>query len=125
MEQKFFRCRHCGKIIGMLLNSDTPTICCGEEMEQLVANTSDGAIEKHVPIVTITGDSVDIIVGSVLHPMLPEHFIQWIYLATENGGQFKKLIPGVEPKASFIVKNDKPIAVYEYCNLHGLWKSQL
>jgi superoxide reductase len=125
MEQKFFYCKHCGKIIGMIFNPGTPTICCGEPMEQLVANTSDGAIEKHIPVVKVTGDAVEVTVGSVAHPMLSEHFIQWIYLATKNGGQRKELIPGVEPKAFFVVKDDKPLAVYAYCNLHGLWKADI
>lgn len=125
METKFFYCKHCGKVITMVVSAGTPTICCGEPMTELIANTSDGATEKHVPVVTITGDNVEVVIGSVAHPMLPEHFIQWIYLATENGGQIKKLIPGVEPKASFIVKNDKPLAVYEHCNLHGLWKAEI
>lgn len=125
MEPKFFYCKHCGKVITMVVNANTPTICCGEPMVELIANTSDGAIEKHVPIVTVIDDIVEVVVGSIAHPMFPEHFIQWIYLATENGGQLKKLIPGSEPKASFVVKKDKPFAVYEYCNLHGLWKADI
>lgn len=125
MATKFFYCKHCGKVVTMMVSPGTPTICCGEPMTELIANTSDGAIEKHVPVVTITDNIVEVVVGSVVHPMIPEHFIQWIYLDTQNGGQFKKLNSGDEPKASFIVKNDKPFAVYEYCNLHGLWKAEI
>lgn len=122
---KFYRCRHCGNLVGMIHASGAPMTCCGEEMQELVANTTDAALEKHVPAVTVEGDVVNVVVGSVEHPMLPEHYIQWIYLQTEHGSQRKCLQPGEAPKASFKVVDDKPVAVYEYCNLHGLWKKEL
>jgi superoxide reductase len=125
MEQKFFYCKHCGKIIGMIFDPGTPTICCGEPMQELIANTSDGAKEKHVPVVKVTGDTVEVTIGSVLHPMIPEHFIQWIYLQTKKGGQRKRLSPGEEPKAVFVLKDDEPVTAFEYCNLHGLWKADI
>ena len=92
--------------------------------EELVPNTTDAAGEKHVPVVTVDGDKVTVTVGSVEHPMLPAHFIQWILLETATGWQKKKLAPEVKPSATFIV-DSKVIAAYEYCNLHGLWKSEL
>lgn len=124
-EHKFYRCKHCGNIIGMIHNSGVPVVCCGEEMEELVANTVDAAKEKHVPAVSIVGNTVKVEVGSVPHPMEEKHYIQWIYLQTEHGGQRKCLNPGDEPAAVFALDNDEVIAVYEYCNLHGLWKTEL
>jgi superoxide reductase len=124
-ETRFYRCEHCGNIIGMIHSSGVPVVCCGEPMKLMEANTVDASKEKHVPVVTVEGDTVIVAVGSAPHPMVPEHFIQWIYLQTERGGQRKALKPGEEPKATFVVKDDKLVAAYEYCNLHGLWKTQL
>lgn len=123
--QKFFRCKHCGNLIGMIHDSGAPLTCCGEEMQELVANTTDAATEKHVPIVTVDGDTVHVAVGSVEHPMTEAHYIQWIYLKTEKGGQRKCLTPSDKPYASFKLVDDKPVAAYEYCNLHGLWAAEL
>ena len=95
-------------------------------MTELVANTEEASVEKHLPVVEVTGNEVKVAVGSALHPMEESHYISFIYLETANGGQFKKLKAGDEPKASFsIATGDKPIAVYEYCNLHGLWKTPI
>ena len=96
-----------------------------ENLKNLKANTTDAAVEKHVPVVTQEGNKITVAVSSVEHPMLPEHFIQWIYVETENGGLFKELKPGEAPAATFALGDDKPVAVYEYCNLHGLWKADL
>ncbi len=122
-EQKFFICKHCGNLIGMVQNAGVPVVCCGEKMVELVPNTVDAAKEKHVPVVAVSGATVAVEVGSVPHPMQPEHFIDWIYLQTVQGGQRKALsVPG-EAKATFaLTDGDKPIAVFAYCNLHGLWK---
>lgn len=121
---KFFICKHCGNLVGMIHDSGAPLTCCGETMTELVPNTVDAAQEKHVPVVTIEGDTVTVKVGSVAHPMLPEHYIQWIYLLTEQGGERKILKPGDAPEAVFVMTpGDKFIAAYEYCNLHGLWKA--
>ena len=121
---KFFICKHCGNLVGMIHDSGAPLTCCGETMTELVPNTVDAAQEKHVPVVTIEGDTVTVKVGSVAHPMLPEHYIQWIYLLTEQGGERKILKPGDAPEAVFVMTpSDKFIAAYEYCNLHGLWKA--
>jgi superoxide reductase len=125
MQNKFFICEHCGNIIGMIYASGVPVVCCGEEMKELVPNTVDAAKEKHVPVVEVKGNTVEVKVGSVTHPMLAAHFIQWIYLETKNGGQRKSLNPGEEPKAVFTLIDDEPVAAYAYCNLHGLWKTEI
>ena len=124
-ELKFYRCTHCGNIVQMVNDSGVVPFCCGEAMTLLVANTSDGAGEKHVPAVTVEENLVKVQVGEVIHPMLPEHHIEWIYLQTENGGQLKYLPVNGAPVAEFTLHEDTLIAVYEYCNLHGLWKYEV
>lgn len=125
-EQKFFVCKHCGNIVGTIYNSGVLMVCCGENMIELVANTSDGAVEKHIPVVEINGSTVIVKVGSAIHPMTSEHSIEWIYLQLENGGQRKCLAKDKEPIAEFaLAKDDKLLAVYAYCNLHGLWKKEI
>lgn len=122
---KFYKCNHCGNIITRVVDHGVPVMCCGEKMQELIANTTDAAVEKHVPVVTVDGNKVNVEVGSVMHPMIEEHLIQFIWLETEKGGQVRNLISSDDPKAEFIVGDDKPVAVYEYCNLHGLWKKEL
>ena len=121
---KFYRCEKCGKIVAEVQGSACEMLeCCGQAMKLLKANTSDGATEKHVPVVEQNGNLVTVTVGSVDHPMLPEHYIQWIVLETEAGNQRKLLKPGEKPQCTFaIVDGDKVLGAYEYCNLHGLWK---
>lgn len=125
IQAKFFICRHCGNLVGVLHASGVPMMCCGEKMQQLMPNTVDASGEKHVPVVCVEGNTVTVNVGSVTHPMAEEHFIQWIYLQSENGGQRKQLNPGDAPAATFALVDDKPVAAYAYCNLHGLWMSQI
>ena len=125
-EVKFYRCNHCGNIVEKLIDSGVPVVCCGENMVELVPNTSDGAGEKHVPVVEVNGNEVIVRVGEVDHPMIPAHFIQWIYVQTNLGGMRKDLTPEVGPTASFkLAEGENVVAVYEYCNLHGLWKTTL
>ena len=123
--QKFYICSKCGNLVGFISSQGAPLVCCGERMKELVPNTVDAATEKHLPDVTISGDVVEVSVGSVLHPMLEEHNISFIYIQTENGGQRKKLEVGKEPKATFVLSDDKVVAVFAYCNLHGLWKVEI
>lgn len=124
MELQFLRCPKCGQIVLTVKNKPCDVHCCGMPMEVIVPGTSDGAYEKHVPVFTQSGNRVDVQVGSVIHPMLDVHYIEWIALETKKGAQFKKLAPGEEPKASFLLtEDDEVVAVYEYCNLHGLWKA--
>ena len=121
MATKFFRCRHCGNVVMKVVDRRVPVVCCGEKMEELVPNTVDASNEKHVPKVTFVDEcTMKVEVGSVPHPMTPEHHICFIYVETENGGMRIDLKD--VPEAMFCTCNDKPIAVYEYCNLHGLWK---
>ena len=124
MELKFFRCEHCGNIIEMVEDKGVPVVCCGQRMTELVAGTSDGAREKHVPVYEVKDNIVHVKVGEVSHPMIPEHYIEWIVLQTKNGVQRKELNPGDKPEACFaLCDGDEVEAVYAYCNLHGLWKA--
>ena len=126
MELKFFRCNHCGNIIVKIKDSSVPVVCCGENMQELVPGTTDAAVEKHLPVYETNGSTVSVTVGSVSHPMMPEHFINWVCLQTNKGFQLKYLNPGEEPKAVFALSDGEKVeAVYEYCNLHGLWKTTL
>lgn len=125
MKTKFLRCNHCGNIVTMIEDKGVPIMCCGEAMEELEANTTDAATEKHVPVVKAENNKVYVEVGSTMHPMTEEHLIQWVYLETEHGGQLRAFTPKDEPKAVFCLADEKATAVYEYCNLHGLWKKEL
>ncbi len=124
MELKFYRCPVCGQIVAIVKETGSPLICCGQEMQEIKAGVSDGAAEKHVPVYEVKDNIVTVKVGSVDHPMLPEHYIEWIAIRTKNGNQRKALKPGEAPKASFaILEGDEVVAVYAYCNLHSLWKA--
>jgi len=124
MEVKFYRCPHCGNIIVKVKDSGVPVVCCGQPMQELVPNTGDGAGEKHVPVYSREGNEVVVRIGSVDHPMLENHYIEWVMLCTKAGNQRKLLKPGEAPEARFLVKeDDEVLAVYEYCNLHGLYKA--
>lgn len=123
---RFFICDHCKNIITMIEDKGVPVFCCGQKMRELKANESDGAGEKHVPAVTVNGNKVSVVVGEVEHPMTEEHHISFIYIQTNDGGQIKYLDKTGSPKAEFMLNDgEKLIAVYEYCNLHGLWKKEM
>ena len=122
---KFLICEHCGNLVGMVKDAGVPIICCGQKMTELIPGSVEASAEKHIPAITLEGSTLKVNVGSVDHPMLPEHYIEWVYLLTENGGQRKALKPGQEPKAVFALKDDKALAAYAYCNLHGLWVTKL
>ena len=122
---KFYRCETCGNIITKLNDSGVPVVCCGEPMKELVPGAVDGAVEKHVPAVTVDGSTVKVQIGEVEHPMMDNHYIQFIALETTSGAQIKYLKPSEKPAVEFILPaGEKAIAVYEYCNLHGLWKKE-
>ena len=124
MATKFYKCRHCGNVIEKIVDSKVHVVCCGEKMEELVPNTVEASVEKHLPVVTRIDDcTIKVEVGSAPHPMLPEHHIAFIYVETENGGIRVNLSD--KPEAVICTCSSKPIAVYEYCNLHGLWKTTL
>ena len=124
MKQKFYVCEHCGNIITKVNDSKVPVMCCGQPMKEMVPGTTDAAVEKHVPVYEVEGNVVNVKVGSVDHPMIPEHYIQWIVLETKEGFQIKYLEPETPPVASFsLTEGDEVVAVLEYCNLHGLWQA--
>ncbi len=122
---KFFVCEVCGNFVGMIKESGVPMMCCGQKMKELIPGTSDGAVEKHVPVFKTEGNKVTVTVGEVDHPMTEEHYIEWIALETAKGAQRKVLAPGEKPCLEFeLTDDDSVVAVYAYCNLHGLWKAE-
>ncbi len=123
---KFFVCKKCGNLVEVIKDSGAPMVCCGEEMTELIPGSNDGAVEKHVPEFLVEDNTITVSVGSVEHPMLEEHYIEWIAIETVNGSQRAILSPGDMPFAEF-TKTDEDVflAAYAYCNLHGLWKSKM
>ena len=118
-----YKCKSCDNIVEVVNAGGGTLSCCGQDMAHLTENTVDAAKEKHVPVLEETADGYTIKVGSVAHPMAPEHYIQWVELIMGTKVYREFLQPGQEPQASFkIDKKEKPIA-REYCNLHGLWKA--
>ena len=123
MEQKFYVCEHCGNIVEVVKDAGVPIVCCGQKMTELVAGTTDAAVEKHVPVYEVTDGKVSVKVGEVEHPMVEAHYIEWVSLRTNKGTQMKKLSPEQKPEVVFAICEDETVeAVYAYCNLHGLWK---
>lgn len=130
-EHRFYICKKCGNLIGMIHFGGMSIKCCATFMDELIANTVESnsehgsvAAEKHLPVVEKDGRCIIVKVGNVHHPMNEDHSINWVYLQTETGGQRKTLLPGKEPIVKFFLsEDDKPVSVYSYCNLHGLWKS--
>ena len=121
---KFLKCKTCGVIVGVIKEPEEGTPFCGGDLEELIPNTVDAAAEKHVPVITVDGQKVTVTIGEVDHPMIPEHFIEWIALETGQGMQRKTLAPGDMPAKSFaLADGDTAVAAYAYCNLHGLWKA--
>lgn len=122
---KFYVCETCGNQIQMVKDSKVPPFCCGKKMVELVAGSVDASQEKHVPVVKVEGKKVFVEVGSVAHPMIDVHYIEWIALESKDGYQLKYLNPNDEPKVVFdLSDNDEYVNVYAYCNLHGLWKAE-
>ena len=121
----FYICEKCGNLVGAIHESGVPMKCCGQNMTKIEAGVVEASREKHIPVAVVEGDKVIVTVGSVEHPMAPEHSIEWVYLQTDKGGQRKALNPGEAPKAVFALADEKPVAVYAYCNLHGLWKAEI
>lgn len=121
----FYRCARCGNVVIKVYDGGGTLACCGEPMEILEPNSSGASEEKHLPAVEKDGDTITVTVGSVQHPMDDDHFIQWVYLVTEEGVLARCLKPGDAPTATFNVAGMTPIAVYEYCNKHGLWMVEL
>ena len=124
-KQKFFICNTCNNMVGLIKDEGPPMVCCGDEMEELIPNTVEASAEKHLPAVTVNGGSVNVQIGSVPHPMEDGHNISFVFVETSCGGQRKKLAVGAAPTVSFSLVDDTPVAVYAYCNLHGLWKTEI
>lgn len=119
---KFYECEICGTILGEVKKGAHPS-CCGSPMTVLVPGTSDGAVEKHVPTYQIADNKVIVTIGEVEHPMIDEHYIEWIAIETDQGVQRRVLKPGEKPTRAFaLLDGEKLKAVYAYCNLHSLWK---
>ena len=125
MKTKFYICRHCGNLVHMIHDAGVPMMCCGQKMDELLPNTVEASGEKHLPAVTVEDGAVHVNLGSINHPMIPEHYIEWIYVQTENSGHLKIRKPGDDPSAAVCLGYEKPLAVYAYCNLHGLWMTEL
>ena len=124
MEQKFYICKHCGNIIAKVKDAGVPVVCCGEKMSEIIPNTTDAAVEKHLPVWTVENGVVHVKVSTLAHPMLPEHYIEWVSIHTKQGNQRKELHPGDAPEICFaLCEGDEVESVYAYCNLHGLWKA--
>ena len=122
---KFYICPHCRNIAEMVYDTDIPLFCCGEQMAQLIPGTVEASKEKHVPEVRVTENAVEVNVGSVDHPMETVHWIEWVQLVTDKGSSRRFLKPGDAPHVRFLLEDEKPLEVYAYCNLHGLWKTVL
>jgi superoxide reductase len=121
---RFYLCKRCGNMIGLLNEKSVPLVCCGVEMTHLVPNIVEASAEKHLPVIAASGNNISVKVGSEPHPMESGHHIVFVYVETTHGGQRKNLITG-EPQTVFAFAGDRPVAVYAYCNLHGLWKTKL
>ena len=122
---KFYVCEHCGNLISFVKDQGVPVVCCGQKMTELVPNTTDAAVEKHVPVIEVNGAVVTVKVSTVAHPMVEKHYIEWVALETKQGGQLKYLHPEEAPEVTFALsEGDEVVAAYAYCNLHGLWKKE-
>lgn len=122
---KFYKCKHSGNIVMDIDNKIITAMCSGEVMEELIPDSIDASLEKHIPVVTVNGNNVKAVVGEILHPMIPEHYIMWIAIETTKGSQIKYLQPGNAPEAEFaLAEGEQYVAAYAYCNLHGLWISK-
>lgn len=118
----FYECKHCGNIVEVIKPGAQP-VCCGSPMTLLEACTTDASIEKHVPVYEISGNEVCVTVGEVEHPMVDNHYIEWIAIKTNQGVQRRKLKPGEKPTKKFLLLDGEKLeAVYAYCNIHSLWK---
>ena len=122
MRQRFFMCKRCGSIITVVNNKGNSTFCCGEKMTELIPNSTKADPQKHIPIYNVNDGKIHVKVGCVEHPMIPEHYIEWIAVQTKRGCQIRYLHPGDKPEACFCICDcDEIEAVYAYCNIHGLW----
>ena len=122
---KYYICEKCGNLVEKIDDSGVPMVCCGQKMTPVEAGTVEASREKHIPVATVEGNLVKVVVGSVEHPMAEEHSILWVELKTDKGVQRKHLPVGAHPSVTFALSDEKPLEVYAYCNLHGLWKTEI
>ncbi len=123
---QYFLCNHCGNITELVRDGGAPLHCCGEKMRRMDEDGMIGPAEKHLPKVKIEDGCVFVSVAETPHPMSEEHYIGWIALTTDKGTQRKAFLPSDVPEALFpLLKGEKPLEVYAFCNLHGLWKKDL
>ncbi len=122
---KFYKCKICGNVIVKLVDSSPVPVCCGQIMEELTPNTVDAAVEKHLPVASLKNGLLHVAVGSTLHPMEEVHYINFVAVETDKGYKIANLLPGTPPEVDIFVGKTKVLAVYEYCNLHGLWKTEV
>lgn len=118
---QIYRCTICGNIVEVVNAAKGTLSCCGQPMKLMKENTTDGAREKHVPVVERIDGGYKVMIGSVEHPMADNHYIQWIELSADNMLFRKFLTPGEKPEAIFKVDVEE-VTAREYCNLHGLWE---
>ena len=122
---KFYICPHCGNIVEMVHDAGVAPACCGQKMDALIPGSVEASSEKHIPVVHVGENIVEVNVGSVDHPMVDVHWIEWVQLVTDKGSYRKHLDPGQAPNVRFLLDHEKALEVYAYCNLHGLWKAEL
>ncbi len=123
-KKQVYKCSKCGNIIEVLRGSSGVLFCCGQPMLRLPEKTADSAREKHVPVIEKTETGYKVTVGSSLHPMEKEHYIEWIELLAEDRSYIKYLNPGDKPEAEFCI-NAEIISAREHCNKHGFWKGEI
>lgn len=117
-----YKCEICGNIVEVLHTGEGDLVCCGQNMVLLDEKTADSSTEKHVPVIEKTSDGYKVTVGSTLHPMKEEHYIEWIELIADGKSYRKFLKPGDDPVAEFCIDASK-VSAREHCNVHGLWRA--
>lgn len=123
--QRFFYCETCGNLVSVIDYSGMPMSCCGQEMSEVRSNTAEAYGEKHLPEVSVYGNTLKAKIGATPHPMEDKHYIEWVFLQTDRGCQRYNMHPGEQPIAVFKINGEQPVAVYAYCNIHGLWETDL
>ncbi|MBQ9941074.1 MAG: desulfoferrodoxin [Clostridia bacterium] len=124
IENRFFICRKCGNVVGFVEDKGGKLFCCGKSMEQLTDNNSEKA-ENHKPIIEMTDNLLRVRIGKKTHIMKDDHSITWIYLQTDRGGHRKCLDKNSQPVVDFVLTDEEPLAVYAYCNLDGMWITEI
>ena len=123
---KLYKCEICGNIVEKVVDHGVPIMCCGKPMQEILANTTEAATEKHIPVGTVNDGVLNVVVGDVEHPMSKEHLIESIIVVMGNQVLRSDLKDTDEPRASFALNGYKGLVeIYAYCNLHGLWKSEI